>query len=71
MHVELWDALAEQLLVDDGSEARSHLEAGRAIYVSDPMYPEKVVRVWPNGRRELLFFSGDTEQLMVERQLAD
>jgi hypothetical protein len=68
---ELWDSLAGIMLTDDGSEARSHLEAGRPIYVSDQMHPGKVVRLWPDGRRELLALSGDSGRLVIERKLAD
>lgn len=39
---------------DDGAEARRHLAAGRAIYITDPRYPGRATRLHPDGRRELM-----------------
>ncbi|MGA5726646.1 hypothetical protein ACPCHQ_22180 [Ralstonia thomasii] len=57
-----------QIARDDGAVAKSHLTAGRPVHVSDPRYPGKVVRVHPDGRRELMALSTSGE-LVVERAL--
>lgn len=50
---------------DDGSEARRHLAAGRAICVGDPCYPGQVVRIHPNGLRELMRLDVESGTLVV------
>jgi len=49
-------------LEDDGSVARAHLAAGRAIYYSDDDTPaDLVIKAYPDGRRELVRFDLDGE----------
>ncbi|MGH8845950.1 MAG: hypothetical protein ACREXQ_01705 [Polaromonas sp.] len=52
-----------------GEEARRHLAAGRAIYVSDPNWPGRAVRVHPDGRRELMRLDLEKGELVVDREL--
>lgn len=39
---------------DDGQAAKSHLAAGRPIYYCEDVYPDHMVRKWPDGRLELV-----------------
>ncbi|WP_404995429.1 hypothetical protein [Cupriavidus pauculus] len=54
---------------DDGSAAKRHLAAGRAIYVSDPRFPGRAVRMHPDGRRELMRLDVEQGILVVEREV--
>ena len=63
-----WEALERELSNSDDSEARSHLEAGRAIYVEVDEYPGRVTRIHPDGRRELMRLD-DRLGLVVERAI--
>lgn len=65
-----WKAFERCIANDDGAAARSHLRAGRAIFISDPRYPGKVVRKWPDGSLELMIFDEANEELVVERKLS-
>jgi hypothetical protein len=42
------------LCADDDSEARSLLAAGCPIYVVDPGDPDRIVRQFPDGRRQIV-----------------
>ncbi|MEW5729309.1 MAG: hypothetical protein AB1918_15885 [Pseudomonadota bacterium] len=52
------------LASDTGEEAKRHLAAGRAIYYGDDRFPDGVVKEYPDGRRQLVTFSKDTEVLI-------
>lgn len=39
---------------DDGRAALSHLKAGRPVYISDPEYPDQIIRLYPGGQREIV-----------------
>ncbi|NIJ07615.1 hypothetical protein FHS31_001211 [Sphingomonas vulcanisoli] len=55
--VDLWPILEAALRQDDGSVARAHLAAGRAIYYSEDDTPrDTVIKEHPDGRRELVRF---------------
>lgn len=46
-----------ELAYDDGSEAHSHLAAGRPIYYAKPDTPrDRVIKEYPDGRRQLVYF---------------
>ncbi|MGT2457805.1 hypothetical protein ACU4GI_33425 [Cupriavidus basilensis] len=63
-----YTVLDSQLARDDGAVAKAHLAAGRAIHISDPRYPGRVIRQHPDGRRELMTLDTDGN-LIVERAL--
>ncbi|WP_179404339.1 hypothetical protein [Burkholderia guangdongensis] len=48
--------------------ARHHLNAGRPIYVGEDAFPGRVVRLYPDGRRELMRLD-EHNVLVVERAL--
>lgn len=59
----------EREIEDTGDEAaRRHLNAGRPIYVGDDAFPGRVVREYPDGRRELMRLD-ERDVLVVERAL--
>lgn len=39
---------------DDGQAAKQHLAAGRPIYYGDMRYPGKLVKKFPDGRKQLV-----------------
>jgi len=48
----LWRAFEKQLASMDDSDAQSHLKAGRPIYYHAEDLEDRLVREWPDGRRE-------------------
>lgn len=54
---------------DDGAEAARHLRQGRAIYITDPRYPGRAVREYPDGRRELMRLDMAHGKLVVEQSI--
>lgn len=48
----LWRAFEKQLANMDDSDAQSHLKAGRPIYYRDEKLGGRLLREWPDGRRE-------------------
>ncbi len=44
---------------DDGLAAKQHLAAGRAIYYADDLYPEGLVKKYPDGRKQLVSAVGE------------
>jgi hypothetical protein len=52
-----------------GEAARRHLAAGHAIHVSDPRFPGQVVRVHPDGQRELMDLDLEKGELVIVREL--
>ncbi|MGT2430687.1 hypothetical protein ACU4HD_22095 [Cupriavidus basilensis] len=51
----------EDIDADDGSAANAHLQAGRPIYIVQSDYPGRVIRLHPDGRRELVCLGVDGE----------
>jgi hypothetical protein len=52
---------------DDGRTARSHLEAGDAIYYREPdTIPGVCIKEYPDGRRELVYFD-ETGEIVVRQ----
>ena len=50
-----WEqAFVTGLSNDDGRAALSHLKAGRPVYISDPEYPDQIIRLYPGGQREIV-----------------
>jgi len=49
-----WTVFEKTLANDDGAAAKEHLAAGRPIYYCDDKYPDRMIRKWPDGRRELV-----------------
>jgi hypothetical protein len=47
-------AFERALANDDGSAAKEHLAAGFPIYVGDPSNPGKIIKKFPDGRRQLV-----------------
>ncbi|MCA8270696.1 hypothetical protein [Burkholderia vietnamiensis] len=64
-----WTVFEAEIDRDDGAEARAHLDAGRAIFVSDASYPGYVVRCNPDGSRDLMTFSLESCSLQKVRSL--
>ncbi|MEB2541746.1 MULTISPECIES: hypothetical protein [Burkholderia] len=59
----------EREIEDAGDEAaRHHLNAGRPIYVGDDAFPGRVIRQYPDGRRELMRLN-ERDLLVVDRVL--
>lgn len=52
-------AFARELAHDDAAAARSHLDAGRAIYYADPSLGGAIIRQHPGGHREIIQVGGD------------
>lgn len=48
------DEFERNIAIDDGSAARSHLVAGRPIYIVDDRWPGEIVRKYPDGRMEIV-----------------
>lgn len=61
---EFFKKFIKALAEGDDSEARRHLAAGRAIYVGDENFPDAVVKLYPDGRLELVTFTDDQEVLI-------
>jgi hypothetical protein len=59
----------EQEIEGAGDEAaRHHLNAGRPIYVGEDAFPGRVIRLYPDGRRELMRLD-EHDVLVVDRVL--
>jgi hypothetical protein len=57
----------EKELTEGSDEvAKRHLAAGRAIYIGDDAYPGKTIRLYPDGRREIIGLD-ENYSLVVER----
>lgn len=50
----LWRAFEKQLANMDDSDAQSHLKAGRPITYRDEKLGNRLLREWPDGRREYI-----------------
>ena len=62
---ELAAILEDVALSDDGAAARSHLEAGFAIYYSEPdMSADTIIQEYSDGRRELVRVNVDGEHFI-------
>lgn len=57
-------AFTHELEADQGEEAKRHLAAGRPIYCGDARFKDAVVKIYPDGRRELVRFK-DGEEFFV------
>ena len=54
---EITPAKMEQILSEDsGQAAQVHLDAGKPIFYGDPFYPGKVIKEYPSGKREVIVF---------------
>lgn len=54
---EITSANMEQILSEDsGQTAQEHLDAGKPIFYGDPFYPGKVIKEYPSGKREVIVF---------------
>ncbi|WP_250532372.1 hypothetical protein [Caballeronia sp. ATUFL_F1_KS39] len=61
-----WDDFERALANDDGSAAREHLAAGRAIYYSESDTPTGTcVKEYPDGRREIVTFDVDGGEVLI------
>lgn len=59
---------AREIAIEDDSTAKSLLAAGRAIYVSrDDTPPGHVVRVFPDGRSELVLVDHEKAAAILGR----
>jgi len=64
---ELADLIEQAVLDDDGTAARSHLDAGFPIYYSEAETPAGVVvKQYPDGRRELVRFDVNGEHVVQD-----
>lgn len=50
----LWRAFEKQLAEPDSSAADAHLKAGRPITYRDEKLGNRLLREWPDGRREYI-----------------
>lgn len=57
-------AFTRALANDQGDEAKRHLAAGRPIYYGDDRFTDGIVKEFPDGRRQLVTFLGDTEVVL-------
>ena len=64
----LWSHIGKSEIHGDGSEAARHLAAGRPIYYADPAYPGKLVKKFPDGRRQVVRFDLDDQEI-VEQEI--
>lgn len=51
---QFWEQFENELDGDTGEAAKAHLAAGRPIYYMDDAHPGQIVRLYPDGRRELV-----------------
>ena len=49
-----FEEIENALRHDDGLAAQQHLAAGRAVYYADERYPGEVIRLFPDGRRQIV-----------------
>lgn len=64
-----WEqAFIEALSAEEGRAAYAHLREGRAVFLSDPQYPGQIIRLYPNGRREIVTID-DRNQIAVVADL--
>ena len=66
---KLWNTIGQREITGDGTEAVSHLAAGRPIYYSDQAYPGKVIKKYPDGRRELVVFDQSGNEIIENQAL--
>jgi len=55
----IWDGFEGQLAGMDDSDAQSHLKAGRPIYYYAEELDNRLVREWPDGRRDYVGLAED------------
>lgn len=55
----LWNAFVKQAAEGDDSAAREHLAAGRSIVYEADDLGGRMVREWPDGRREFISIADD------------
>lgn len=55
----LWNAFVKQLAKTDDFAAREHLAAGRPIHYHAEDLGGRLVREWPDGRREFIDVAED------------
>ena len=61
----LWRDLLHAAQHDDGAAAKEHLQAGFPIYyVKDDTPPGLLIKEYPNGRRELVRFDEDGDEVI-------
>ena len=57
VNTEITPANMEQILSENsGHTAQEHLDAGKPVFYGDPHYPGKVIKEYPSGKREVLVF---------------
>ena len=62
---EFWDEFEAELMAMDDSEARRHLAEGRPIYICEDNTPEGcVIKINPDGRRQLVRHSRDHDEVV-------
>lgn len=62
----LWTRLERGVRDDDGSVARDHLAAGRAIYVTETGTPAgQVIKLFPDGRKNFVRFDAAGNEHVV------
>ena len=67
--VEISAECLERLLLEDSSHvARRHLADGNPIFYGDSQYIGKVIKEYPSGKRELITFGSNGNEV-VERLL--
>ena len=54
-------AFTHEIEADSGDAARQRLASGKPVIYGDERFPDAVVKEYPDGRRELVTFEGDTE----------
>ncbi len=55
----IWDGFEGQLAGMDDSDAQSHLKAGRPIYYCAEELGNRLVREWPDGKRDYVGLAED------------
>jgi len=63
---KFFEEFEKELTEGSDEVAKRHLAAGRAIYIGDDEYPGKTIRLYPDGRREIIGLD-ETYSLVVEK----
>ncbi|WP_197722458.1 hypothetical protein [Acidithiobacillus ferridurans] len=58
-------AFTKALANDDGRAAKAHLAAGRPIYYGDERHPGKIIKEFPDGRRQLITISRTRQEAFI------